>query len=131
MNYTINPQTAVSFYVLTPCRVINTRGVAGPSGGPALANLATRTIQLSGVCGIPAGAAAVVANITALAPTSGGFLALYPTGGAWPGNSSINYRTGKTRANNAILVVNGVGQVTVLNNGSTQNFIIDVTGYFQ
>jgi hypothetical protein len=82
------------------------------------------------LCGVPQTAIAVVANITAVAPASGGFLAFYPTGSAWPGNSTINYRTGKTRANNAILRLSG-GKTTVLNNGSTQNFIVDVTGYFQ
>ncbi len=74
---------------------------------------------------------AVVANITAVAPSTTGFLALFPAGSTWPGNSTINYRTGKTRANNAILTLSAGGATTVLNAGSTQHFIIDVTGYFQ
>jgi len=120
-----------SLYIVTPCRIVDSRGPNGPSGGPALANLATRALQLSGVCGIPSSAKAVVANVTAISPAATGFLSLFPTGTTWPGNSTINYRTGKTRANNAILRLSVSGLSTILNNGSTQHFIIDVTGYFQ
>jgi len=116
--------TASSFYVITPCRIIDTRN------STPLGNLATLDVTVAGVCGIPPTAVAVVANITAVAPASDGFLALYPTGSTWPGNSTLNYRIGKTRANNAILRLSA-GKTTVLNNGSVQNFIIDVTGYFQ
>src|SRR5207302_782010 len=113
-----------SLYVVTPCRIIDTRD------STPLANLATRDVTVAGLCGIPNTAVAVVANITAVAPATSGFLAFYPTGAAWPGNSTLNYRTAKTRANNAILTLAG-GKTTALNNGSTQHFIIDVTGYFQ
>lgn len=133
-NMVVSAGTAPSgtrLYVVTPCRVIDTRNPNGPSGGPALANLATRDVQVGGTCGIPVSAVAVVANITAVAPTSTGFLALYPGGTTWPGNSTISYRTAKTRANNAILPISNTGVATVRNNGSTQHFIIDVTGYFQ
>jgi hypothetical protein len=126
-----SPTTSASLYIVTPCRLMDTRGPAGPFGGPSLANLATRNIAVAGSCGIPADAKAVVANITAVAPATTGFLAFYPTGSIWPGNSTMNYRTGKTRANNATLVLSAAGSVTVLNNGSTQNFIVDVTGYYK
>ena len=120
-----SPPTGKSLYIVTPCRVIDTRNTT------PLANLGTRDIQVTGVCGIPASAVAAVANITAVAPATTGFLALYPTGSTWPGNSTLNYRTAKTRANNAILTLSVGGATTVLNNGSAQHFIIDITGYFQ
>jgi subtilisin family serine protease len=113
-----------NLYIVTPCRIIDTRD------STPLGNLATRDVTVASLCGIPSTAVAVVANITAVGPTTSGFLAFYPTGSTWPGNSTLNYRTGKTRANNAILSLAG-GQTTVLNNGSTQHFIVDVTGYFQ
>lgn len=130
-NMVVTPPLGTSLHIVTPCRVTDTRGPAGPAGGPALPNLATRTLQITGACGIPSTARAVVANVTAVAPTTSGFLAFYPTGTTWPGNSTINYRAGKTRANNAVVGLSPLGQATVLNNGATQNFIIDVTGYFQ
>lgn len=120
-----------SLYIVTPCRLVDSRNATGPTGGPALLNLGTRDLQITGVCGIPSSATAVVANITAVGPTTTGFLALFPTGTTWPGNSTMNYRAGKTRANNAIVRLSNLGQATILNNGSTQHFIIDVTGYFQ
>ncbi|HEX8408034.1 MAG TPA: M12 family metallo-peptidase [Thermoanaerobaculia bacterium] len=125
------PENPSSLYIVNPCRIIDTRGPVGPFGGPALANAATRNVQITGNCGIPAGAKSVVANITAVGPTTSGFLALYAAGLTWPGNSTLNYRAAKTRANSALLLLSNDGRVTVLNVGATQNFIIDVTGYFQ
>ncbi|HEX6087796.1 MAG TPA: M12 family metallo-peptidase [Thermoanaerobaculia bacterium] len=120
------PTTSTSLYILTPCRIVDTRSVGG-----LLGNGLTRDINFAGVCGIPSGAKAVVANVTAVAPSSTGFLSIYPTGGTWPGNSTINYRAGKTRANNSIIGLANDGRATVLNSGASQHFIIDVTGYFQ
>jgi subtilisin family serine protease len=127
MVVTVAPPAVVgtSLYIVTPCRVVDSR-----SGTP-LVHLTTRDIQFTGVCGIPSSATAVVANLTAVNPITTGFLALYPTGTTWPGTSTMNYRFGKTRANNAVLPLSNLGKATILNNGSTQHFIIDVTGYFQ
>lgn len=119
------PASGADLFILTPCRVIDSRNSS------PLANLGTLDMQFTGVCGIPSSATAVVANITAVNPITSGFLALYPTGSAWPGTSTMNYRFGKTRANNAILPLSNLGKATILNNGSTQHFIIDVTGYFE
>ena len=119
------PPVGSDLYILTPCRVVDSR-----SGSP-LTHLATRDLQFTGVCGIPSSATAVVANITAINPITTGFLALYPTGSTWGGTSTMNYRFGKTRANNAILPLSNLGKATILNNGSTQHFIVDVTGYFK
>jgi hypothetical protein len=120
-----------AFYVITPCRVLDTRYPTGPRGGPALGSGQMRIVQVTGVCGVPAGATAVAANVTAVSPDSTGFLAFYPTGIQWPGTATMNYRTAKTRASNSMLTLSANGQTTVLNDGSTVNFIIDVTGYFQ
>jgi metallopeptidase family M12-like protein len=120
-----------SLYNITPCRIIDTRDPAGPAGGPALASGATRDVQVTGRCGIPAGAKSAVANLTAVSPSANGMLAAFPTGITWPGTSNLSYRTGKTRAANSILYLSGSGQVTIYNSGATQHFIIDVTGYFQ
>jgi hypothetical protein len=120
------PATSSSFYILTPCRLVDTRGAGGQLG-----NGLTRDLTFVGSCGIPSGALAVVANVTAVAPTSTGFLSIFPTGSTWPGNSTINYRAAKTRANNAVIVLANDGRATVLNSGTAQHFIIDVTGYFQ
>lgn len=123
--------TGTSFYTLTPCRVIDTRLPDGPFGGPAIPTQTTRDVQFTGVCGIPVSATSVVLNVTAVTPSSTGYIAFFPTGSPWPGNSTINYRATRTRANNGIVRLSGAGKITAYNVGSTVHFVVDVTGYFQ
>jgi streptogramin lyase len=129
------PPPAASFYTLTPCRVIDTRNPTGAFGGPALVSQATRVFSMAGQCGIPSGATAVAVNMAVTQPTSGpGFLTLYPAGGPRPIASSINFSSGQTRANNAILPLGGSGgalSVFCGQGGGTTHLVLDVTGYFQ
>ena len=119
------PAGATLLYTITPCRVVDTRNSS------AIANAETRNVMLAGLCGIPVDAKAVVANITAVSPAANGWLALWPAGTPWGGTSTVNYRTGKTRSNNAIVPVANDGYVSVLNSGAAQHLIIDVTGYLR
>jgi hypothetical protein len=122
-----------SFHTLTPCRIADTRNPPGPQGGPSLAAGASRSFPVSGVCAVPATAKAIAVNLTAVLPTADGFLTLYPTGLPLPLASSINFRAGIVRANNAVLPVSGTGQITVfcgMQSGST-DFLLDVTGWFE
>jgi len=124
--------TNFSLYTVTPCRLVDTRNPAGPLGGPALAAGQDRVFTLAGQCGLPAGIRAVSVNITVTQPTAAGYLTLYP-GGPAPLTSSMNYRAGQTRANNAVLAVGGSGEIGVRcgqASGTTQ-FVLDVNGYFQ
>ncbi len=135
---TPTPPTGLSgmaFHTLAPCRVMDTRGPTGPLGGPALFAGEIRTITVVGVCGIPSAARAVAVNVTVTGPTSDGNVRLYPGGSPLPGTSTINFRTGQTRANNAIvsLPVSGAGTISIKNDqgpGSV-HLIVDVTGHFQ
>ena len=63
-----------SFFPLTPCRVVDTRGPTGPQGGPALAANTVRNFTIIGVnsCGVPATAKAAAMNITAILATDFG-----------------------------------------------------------
>ena len=119
------PPGASMFYLVNPCRVLDTR-----SGSPS-ASGSTRQVPIGGVCGIPADAESVALNLTVVSPSATGFLSLFPSDVAWPGNSTLNYRTGKTRANNAVVTLSGDGRLSVFNLGSTAHFIVDVTGYFK
>jgi hypothetical protein len=116
-----------------PCRIADTRNPPGPQGGPALAAGAARSFAVSGVCAVPSTAKAVAVNLTVVFPTTGGHLTVYPAGTSLPLTSSINFRAGIVRANNAILRLGAGGQITVfcgMPSGST-NFLIDVTGWFE
>lgn len=130
--YSPAPQ-ATSFFTVPPCRVVDTRNAAGPSGGPALAATQARSFTIAGTCGIPASATAVSANLTVIS-SAAGFVSLFP-GNALPfGTSNLNFGVGQTRANNSVLMLatDGTGTVGVMNSSSTAtNFLIDVNGYFQ
>ena len=123
----------VSYFSVSPCRVADTRNPPGPSGGPALAAGSVRTFPVAGLCQIPSSAKAVAINLAVFLPSNEGDLRVYPAGLPAPLASSINFRTGIVRANNAIVALGAGGQLSVqcdMLSGST-DFFFDVFGYFQ
>ena len=122
-----------SFFTVTPCRVADTRDPNGPYGGPALAANADRTFVVATKCGVPLGADAVSFNFTVTQSTALGDLRILPAGAGLPIVSTINWRPGQTRANNAIVSLGPSGDITAhVDQGSgTVQLIIDVNGYFQ
>lgn len=129
---TVNP-LANDFHSVTPCRVADTRDPSGPYGAPPIAGLNERTFVMENRCGIPVGARAVAINITITQPSKAGDLRFFPAGGPLPFSSTINYRVGQTRANNAIVALGAGGDLTVHSDqpSGTVQLIIDATGYFQ
>jgi hypothetical protein len=130
------PPPSLSFFTVTPCRVVDTRNAAGPTGGPALGAAATRTFPVSGgPCGIPSTAIAVSVNLTAVGAAAAGYLTLYPGSAlSAPLASSINFAPSVTRANNAVvrLATDGTGTIKVKNGSAgVVHFVLDVNGYFQ
>ena len=123
----------VSYYTVTPCRVLDTRNPTGPLGGPAMVANADRAFTVTGQCGIPATARAISANVTITQPSSVGDLRLSAAGGVLSLTSSINYRAGQTRANAAVIPLGAAGALSVHCDqpSGTVQFIIDVNGYFQ
>jgi hypothetical protein len=121
------------YFSITPCRIVDTRGPAGPLGGPALLANADRTFVIGGQCGIPADAVAVAFNFTITQPTGFGDLRIFPAGGGLPLVSTINWSPGQTRANNAFVFLGSAGDLTahVDQSSGTVHFIIDVNGYFR
>ncbi len=122
------PSGALSLFTVAPCRAVDTRA----ADGPALAGGSDRPFTISGKCGVPAAAKAVSINVTVTQPTASGDLRLYPA--TLPLVSTINFKAGQTRANNAVAGLSGTGQFTVRTDmaaGKTVHFIVDVNGYFQ
>lgn len=126
---------ALSFHTVSPCRVLDTRGASGAHGGPPLPAGGQRVFVIHGRCGIPATAKAISANITVVNAPGIGHLTLFPGNASPPTSSTINFRPGLTRANNAVLMLasSGTGALTVQNNATTgaTHVLIDVNGYFQ
>jgi hypothetical protein len=130
---TAPPATDTPFFSLSPCRVIDTRGAAGPLGGPALDAGSARAFSVAGNCGIPVTARAISVNVTVTTPTAPGFLTLFPGGADQPLTSTINYSAGQTRANNAVVLLGATGNLSVVcgQASGTAHLIVDVTGYFE
>jgi hypothetical protein len=125
------PPSATKFFSLTPCRIVDTRAV--PTGGPSLAPNTTRAFTVASACAVPSGAVAVSANLTVLGGGSG-HITVFPGNGLNPGTWNVSFGAGQTRAANAILYLStdGTGKVQVLNaSAGTNDFILDVNGYFQ
>ena len=130
------PPPPADFYTVTPCRVVDTRNAAGPTGGPALTAGATRNFPVTGgVCGIPSTAIAVSVNLTAVGAIAAGHLTLFR--GDAPSStvgSNVYFTRGLTRANNAIvlLATDGSGTINVKNGSAgAVHLVLDVNGYFQ
>lgn len=119
--------------VIPPCRLLDTRT---PAGAPALQGQVARLIQVSGSCGVPAGAMAVAFNITVTQATAGGDLALAAGDVAVPSASEVrlSFQPNKTRANNGIVQLSADGKIKALaltGVGQTVHLILDVNGYFE
>ncbi len=124
----------IRFFTLTPCRVLDTRNPSGPLGGPAIGGSTQRTFTLPPTCGIPSTAKSVSVNVTVVNPAAQGDLVAYPaTLVTAPNTSTISFRAGRTRANNAqlLLSTDGTGRITVKNNATgALDLVLDVNGYF-
>jgi hypothetical protein len=132
----INSMGAADLYVVTSCRLVDTRNPAGPLGGPALSSGVQRKFTLTGKCGIPSTAKALVLNITVVGATGSGYVSLFPGNLGSLQTSTVSFLAGTTRTNNALLqlATNGDGSLaalaTVSGNG-TVGLILDVSGYLQ
>jgi hypothetical protein len=127
----VGPST--QFYSVTPCRLSDTRNPNGPYGGPSLHPLEARSYPMYGQCGVPFNAVAVALNVAVTGPTAPGNVICFPAGADLPSISTINYGIGRTRSDNAVVLLGPGGEIVVYANQATGtvDVIIDVTGYFQ
>ena len=73
-------------------------------------------------------------NVTVVGPLASGQVRIYPGNTGTPLTSVINFRTGQTRANNAMLLLatDGTGTIGVKNDAAgTVHYVVDVNGYFK
>jgi IPT/TIG domain len=137
--------TSLAAYVpVAPFRILDTRAThCVQCGGGALGAGVTRTLQMTGVTGLPSGpdpipstATAVVVNVTAVDDNAMSLLTVYPAGTGRPRASNVNFPAHSTTAN---LVTVTLGQsnpadanreVNVFNALGTVDVIADVEGYF-
>lgn len=126
------PSSGTDLYTLAPCRLVDTRQ---PEDGPALVSSEIRQLVLTGRCGVPADARALVLNVTAIGPSAAGHLSFAPDGPPFLA-STVNFKAGEIRANNAVLplAADGSGRLSArafVADGGAVHLVLDVTGYFR
>ncbi|MHB8263148.1 MAG: WD40/YVTN/BNR-like repeat-containing protein [Acidimicrobiales bacterium] len=90
------------------------------------------TVEVSGASGFPAGASALVANLTAVGPRDAGYLTVFPAGSTRPIISDVNFSAGEHPTANLTVAELGVNNAWNIYNGSagTVNVLVDVAGYY-
>lgn len=114
---------------ITATRVVDTRtGLGGGTG--RLNGYTSRSFQITGNAGIPAGATAVALNVTAVNPSGVGNLRIYPNGSATPLASSINYIPGVDKSAFVIVKLPANGKIDVYSAGGTVDVAVDAFAYY-
>jgi hypothetical protein len=139
-------QNEDAFVPITPCRILDTRKGLGklPVGSQRTIDVrgseTTFTTQGGnpGGCGIPAGAAAIEATVTAI-DSGSGFLRAWPANLSQPNATFLNYDSAFNISNTgAITLCGGSNELACNANqdlnlqayGSSTHLVIDVAGFF-
>ena len=123
-----------SYVAINPARVLDTRiGQTTVDGvqqgtGPVAAGSVT-PLKIVGRAGVPAGASAVVLNVTVTEPALDGYATVYPCGTEPPTASNLNYTVGLTIPNLVVAKIGTDGSVCVFSQGAT-HLVADVLGFF-
>ncbi|MFI9380889.1 RCC1 domain-containing protein [Kutzneria sp. NPDC052558] len=117
------PSDGVGFTALTPVRALDTR-VSGGKVGPD----SSRVLDLAGK--VPAGAKAVVLNLTGTDTSAETYVSVWPDGQARPAASALNLGRGETRPNLVTVQVGAGGKIDLYNHAGSVHLIVDVAGYY-
>ncbi|WP_186526354.1 hypothetical protein [Leekyejoonella antrihumi] len=115
--------TGTGYHALVPSRLLDTRtGARRPAGS-------TTSLTVTGHGGVPTSeVAAVVLNVTAVAPAAPGHVTVWPAGSSRPTASNVNYDKGQIVAGMVIAKVGTGGQVD-LYTLATADLVVDVAGW--
>jgi hypothetical protein len=120
--------TPGSYNTLTPTRVLDTRiGL----GAPKIAVAAGATLTFVATRAIAAPVSAVTLNVTAVLPTTAGFLTVFAAGAPRALASNLNFQVGQTVPNLVVTPVGSGGRVSIYNGSNgTVDILADLHGYF-
>jgi outer membrane protein assembly factor BamB len=126
--------TGSVFTPVTPIRILDTRNGTGGVSVQVGANQSI-AVQIAGIGGVPTMAStippkAVVVNVTAVGPTSAGYLTAWPDAVTRPGTSDLNFVGGQTVPNLVVVQVGTTGKIDVYNAFGSTNVVIDVMGWY-
>jgi hypothetical protein len=127
---------------IAPTRICDTRVGSGlPCAGHTLGTGGIDLVQVAGLAGMPVAgsspsAVAVIANLTAIAPSQSTYLVMYPANIGHPNASDINVTPGEVLPNLTVVQLDpvagaGLGDVDLFNAAGSVNAVIDIEGWFQ
>ncbi|MHB8264262.1 MAG: protease pro-enzyme activation domain-containing protein [Acidimicrobiales bacterium] len=102
---------------------------SGASLNPADTSSDPMTVQVTGIAGIPAGAKAVVANVTVVSTAGSGYLTVWAAGATQPNTSNVNWTKGQDIPDMVVSSLSSSGQIEVYASAGA-NVIIDVVGWY-
>jgi uncharacterized protein (DUF1501 family) len=115
---------------MAPVRIMDSRdGMGGVKTGAMVAGEMAK-VRITGAHGIPAGATAVVANVTSVGATEFGFMTVFPGGTKKPDTSNLNTAPGRPVPNLVVIGIGGDGCVDIYNAIGGSHCLVDVFGYF-
>jgi hypothetical protein len=118
--------TAGQYRALVPARILDTRGTIGRLGADQAMDL-----QVAGQGGVPpAGASAVVLNVTVTGPSAASYITVYPSGVGRPLSSNLGFVAGQTLANRVLVGLGPNGKVSLYNLAGSTDVVVDVGGWF-
>ena len=100
----------------------------GRTADPRVAGGAVLEVSLAGGFGVPADAATVIFNATAVQPSASGFLTVFPCSQWMPEASSLNFTPGAIVPNLVVSAVGSGGKVCFFSNVET-DVVADVAAY--
>jgi hypothetical protein len=119
---------------VSPTRIIDTRIGLGAPKAPLAAG-GVLGVAVAGHAGLPAASATmpptgVIATVTAIAPTTSGYLTVYPSLTDRPTASDLNFVAGAVVPALVVGRIGTDGGIEVFNSTGATNVIVDVFGYF-
>ncbi|MCL4449325.1 MAG: alpha/beta hydrolase fold domain-containing protein [Actinobacteria bacterium] len=145
------PSGGATFSPITPYRICDTRvpktssilqnqcniNGASPIGAKQTLNVEVSGYNSpylpSGQTPVPTTASAVVLNVTAIDPTTSGYLTVWPEGLSQPTASNLNFTSGETVPNAVVVPLStgsSPGEISIYNFYGNTDVTVDVTGYF-
>ncbi|SDP20070.1 Serine protease, subtilase family [Nakamurella panacisegetis] len=128
------PSVTGSYKPVTPSRILDSRTGIGAAKQKVVPGT-TLSVQIAGRGNLPtSGLSAVVVTATVVNAASSGFITLFPSGSPTkpirPVASNVNFATGVTMSNMAVVPVGNDGKIQLYMGGGGADVILDVAGYY-
>lgn len=126
---------STAYVPVDPVRLMDTRNGTGGVAKATVSGGRWVDLVVRGRAGVPADAAAVVLNVTGVAPSAATNIRVFPTPAASeaqgpPTSSSLNLVPGRAQPNLVTVKVGDGGRVRFWNQSGTVNLVADLAGYY-